>query len=457
MLLLCAITLHTYAQKLKTSQSLNAALEKAKATQKPVLLIVDYPISSNAKNSNPYNFKSAIENEAVITRFNEALVMYKTATTDTSVFSILRTASIKSFPAYIFLRADKEVFFKDLGNSSADKRYFDMLNAALQAYKNPTLSELTKIYEADKSDNNTLKALIDARKRTGIVNNAELIEQYASNLKVSELSNYQTVLYILEAGPFLDGQAYKLAYTNRKIVDSIYRTEPAQKRSRFNNAMISNTMIDAAAKKNSKRAFAGANFARSSWTKDYRSGERAYNNQMLWYYLAVKDTASYLRTAAYFIDGYYMNVSADTIKKIEQRAMDAQMKNMSPSRNYVSKAKMDSILKSQNPAKSVSMVSTSGPSSINYANELNNAAWKFYEIKTANVNYLTKAMLWSRRSIQLSPLAGYYDTLAHILYRLGYFEEAVKTEQLAIEKAKAEKVNSDIFEVELRKIRNKQL
>jgi len=457
MLLLYALTVQTYAQKLKTTQSLNAALEKAKAEQKPVLLIVDYPIPANTKNTNPYNFKSAIENEPVIARFNEELLTYKTTTTDTSVFSILRTASIKSFPAYIFLRADKEVFFKDFGTSSADKRYFGMLDAALQAYKNPTLSELTKLYEANKADNKTLKTLIDARKKTGIVNNAELIEQYASNLRVSELNNYANILYIFEAGPYIDGQAYKLAYTNRKIVDSIYRTETVQKRSSFNNAMISNTMIDAAAKKNPARAFSGANFARSSWTKDYRSGERAYNNQMLWYYSAVRDTANYLRTASYFIDGFYMNLSADSIKKIEKRAMDAQMKNMSPPRNYVSKAKMDSILKTQNPATAVSMVSTSGPSSINYANELNNFAWKFYETKTANVNYLTKAMLWSRRSIELNPLAGYYDTLAHILYRLGYFDEATKTEQLAIEKAKAEKVNSDIFAVELKKIRNKQL
>ncbi|RZK20595.1 MAG: hypothetical protein EOO86_03940 [Pedobacter sp.] len=73
------------------------------------------------------------------------------------------------------------------------------------------------------------------------------------------------------------------------------------------------------------------------------------------------------------------------------------------------------------------------------------------------MNHLTKAMLWSRRSIELKPFAGYYDTLAHILYRMGYYEEAISTQQKAIEKAKAENMPTTNFEKELKKIKTKTL
>jgi hypothetical protein len=267
-------------------------------------------------------------------------------------------------------------------------------------------------------------------------------------------------LYILEAGPYSDGSAYKLAYTNRKIIDSLYRTELPQKRSTINNAIISNTIADAAKNKNSLRALSAANFARNTWTKDYRRGEKAFNTQILWYYSTVKDTANYLRTASYFYDSFYMNISADSIKKIEAKDREAlTQKHMasSPYKPTLSKEKLDSLQKATG-AKVItqSFVSVGSPSN-SYANELNNAAWKFYEIGTKNLNYLSKAMIWSRRSIELNPISGYYDTLAHILYRLGYNEEAIKTQEIAIDKAKIEKTATANLESELKKIKAKTL
>jgi coenzyme F420-reducing hydrogenase delta subunit len=57
----------------------------------------------------------------------------------------------------------------------------------------------------------------------------------------------------------------------------------------------------------------------------------------------------------------------------------------------------------------------------------------------------------------LNPISGYYDTLAHILYRLGYNEEAIKTQEMAIDKAKSEKTAVTNLESELKKIKAKTL
>jgi len=451
------------AQELKASKSLKTAFEQSSLSKKPVLLIINVSGISRPANlpaNVKVNFKSAIEEPEVVNKINENFIVYKTTMTDTSIRSIIRAANVKSFPAFVFLHSNNDVFFKDFGNSTDQKKYISMVNNALLAAKEESISDLEAKYNADKSNNVWLKKLIDTRKKLGITNNAQLIEQYANNLKIGDFNDYQNVLYILEAGPYSDGSAYKLAYTNRKIIDSLYRTELPQKRSIINNAIISNTIADAAKNKNTPRALSAANFARNTWTRDYRQGEKAYNTQILWYYSTVKDTASYLRTASYFYDNFYMNISADSIKKIEAKDREALTQKhiaSSPYKHTISKEKLDSLQKTKG-AKVItqSFVSVGSPSN-SYANELNNAAWKFYEIGTKNLNYLSKAMIWSRRSIELNPIPGYYDTLAHILYRLNYIEEAIKTQEIAIDKAKSEKTSTANLELELKKIKAKTL
>ncbi|RBQ06174.1 hypothetical protein [Pedobacter miscanthi] len=451
------------AQDLKTSKSLKTALEQSSSSKKPILLIIEatgIPKAANMPGNAKINFKSALDEPEVINRINENFVVYKTVMTDTSIRSIIREANVKSFPAFVFLRTNKDIFFKDFGNSTDQRKYISMVDKALAALKEESISELETKYNADKDNNAVLKKLIDTRKKLGITNNAELIEKYVNNLKIGDFNDYQTVLYILEAGPYSDGNAYKLAYTNRKIIDSLYKTEPIQKRTGINNVIISNTISDAAKNKNTARAISAANFARNTWTRDYRNGEKAYNNQILWYYSTVKDTASYLRTASYFYDSYYMNISADSIKKIELKNREALTQRhvaTMPYQKQISKEKLDSLQKVYGKTMVTQSVVTVGNVSNSYANELNNAAWKFYEIGTKNLNYLSKAMIWSRRAIELNPIAGYYDTLAHILYRLGYNEEAIKTQEMAIERAKTEKTPTASLESELKKIKAKAL
>jgi len=66
-------------------------------------------------------------------------------------------------------------------------------------------------------------------------------------------------------------------------------------------------------------------------------------------------------------------------------------------------------------------------------------------------------MIWSRRSIELNPSAYYYDTLAHILYRLTYTNEAIKIQELAISQAKIQKISYEKMQDELKKMKNMTL
>jgi hypothetical protein len=57
-------------------------------------------------------------------------------------------------------------------------------------------------------------------------------------------------------------------------------------------------MNSAIVNKNVSRAYAVANFTRSTWLPDRLQGEKNWNLKILQYYIGVKDTVSYLRTAA---------------------------------------------------------------------------------------------------------------------------------------------------------------
>ncbi|KQR72572.1 hypothetical protein [Pedobacter sp. Leaf176] len=450
------------AQKLNIQFTLEKAIQQSVKTDKPILLIVSVPHMNAPLTSNgtKINFSSAIDDAEITEAINENFIAYKTIMSDTSIRSIMSKSAINSFPAYIFLRSNKEVFFKDYGNSTSKQRYLYMIENALKALKEKPISELEREYLANKSDNQLLKNLIDAKKKLGQNDNAELIEDYVKSLKIEDFNNYQTVLYILEAGPYTDGNAFKFAHTNRKIIDSIYRREPFAKRSAFNNFIINNTMSDAIKAKNLIKAQSAASFTRGTWTNDYMKGAKAYDTQMMRYYLAVKDTARYLQTATYHYDNYYMRIGADSIKKIEASDLKAMEKRGLPaslSQNIVLKDKMDSLMKAKGTNVITRSVVAVGPTSSSYANELNNAAYKFYETGTKNINHLTKAMIWSRRSIELNPISGYYDTLAHILYRLEYYEEAIKNQQLAIEKSKAENRDVKHLQEELKKMKARQI
>ena len=81
-------------------------------------------------------------------------------------------------------------------------------------------------YAAGNYSNSFLKNYISKRQQAGFTDNANLIEKYVDSLNIIDLNNYGVVLFILKAGPLADGRAFKLAYINKNITDSIFKTEP---------------------------------------------------------------------------------------------------------------------------------------------------------------------------------------------------------------------------------------
>lgn len=71
---------------------------------------------------------------------------------------------------------------------------------------------------------------------------------------------------------------------------------------------------------------------------------------------------------------------------------------------------------------------------INYFAEfLNNSAWRFYESRTTTKKMLASALKWSKVSLEIDKRDFNLDTYAHLLYRLGEKEKAIKSQKEAVE------------------------
>jgi len=270
---------------------------------------------------------------------------------------------------------------------------------------------------------------------------------------VKDQDDYDEVLFLLKTGPYAFGKTYNFINANRKIIDSIYKKEPLVTRQAINNRIIANSRAEAIRTKNATLANYTASFIRSSWGKDYLEGNRRSTIEMLNYYKTVKDTTRFYQQALYFYDGY-LNISADSAKKLEKIALDKMKENVKNNiKSNEVKKPVDSTKQNKVAQKQVVVLRQfeTVSSSNSVATTLNNAAWDFYTMGTHNTNYLIKAYIWSRRSIELQPIYGFYDTMAHIMYRLGFYAEAEINQQKAVEMATNQQPSVSAKEIELLK------
>ncbi|ACU03471.1 MULTISPECIES: thioredoxin family protein [Pedobacter] len=428
--LLLVKTSFSFAQ-IKYQKDFNSAQKKAAETNKPLFL--------NIGATTKVPGKSAIDNPDVIEFYNNNFVSYMVSLPNTEAVAFMKKYQLKMFPAYIFLDQKGQLIAKGAKSSNASKHYLELANQALTRLSSgSSLADYEEKYKNGNRNKDFLKEYISAKQQLGLFDNAKLIDEYVEYLTVGSFNDYNEVLFVLKAGPFAYGKAYRLAYTNRKIVDSIYKTLPLRERVDLNTRIINNTQNEAIATKNLTLANSLSNFVRGAYSKNYAAANKQSAYILLNYYKAVKDTNNYYRQAQYYYDQYYMRITADSINNLTKRLKgkrDSLMASFKERKIIADKQAPQtesttytytSVGSSPDPAKSLAMI-------------LNNAAWDFYILGTGKTDYLSKALLWSKRAIELVPAAEYYDTMAHIFYRMQLYDEALINQHKAIEIAAKQK------------------
>jgi hypothetical protein len=437
--LICTVSLH--AQKIKYESSFEKAKSLAIQQKKPlaVLITIQPPVYTP-------NFTYGLNDEKVIEKFNSSFINYKVDRADTAHSGqIIREFKIFRFPSFVFLDAKGGFMFTDIAFLYKAQPLMEIAHRAIEASKEKSLVEYDSSYAEGNDSTSFLKDFISRREKAGITSNADLIEKYVLGLKVSDLNNYDVVLFILKAGPIADGNAYKLARFNKHLIDSIFKTEPLSDRIAMNTATITNTMNSAISNKNFSRALEAASFIQNTWSGNPVEGQKNWNLKIMEYYKGVKDTSKYLQQASLFYEQYYMRLTVDSVRRRDSL-------NYVTAKNYSRETGRVSI-NDTTSRRTFSFFYTKD----SYATELNNAAWIFYEMAVNRNDYLLKAMLWSRRSLELCPKAVFYDTYAHLLYRVKFFDEAESMQRKAIELGETEKIDTRTFKEQYEKIKRRAL
>nr|MBC7611402.1 hypothetical protein [Pseudopedobacter sp.] len=448
-IILSAISFAVCAQNVHFETTFETAKSFSLKTHKPLFVFISVtPPASVA------NYSDGFSNTGLVESLNSHFITYKVNRADTNALAFIKTYHLSIFPTILVFDSKGGLLLKKSGIDVVASKLLGIANEALSLSKQKSLITYDEEFKNNQLTIPEIKAYVNKRISVGLKDNAEIMEKYIDFLKVSDLSNYDEVLFILKAGPLVDGRAYKAAYLNKEIIDSIYKKEPLIVRNEINNAIITNSLMSAIADKNYFRANATANFTRSSWGGNYRQAIKSSTLNLLRYYQAVKDTTNYLLTAGRYYDQNYMQISADSIKILDQKERSAIQEKLNTSLYSKKPFNIDSISKGNDVVLRRDIISFNTSS---FANELNNAAFSFYLTGTKNQSYLIKAMNWSKRSIDLNPIYGYYDTLAHIFYRLGFYLEAENTQLKALALAKKENRDVTMIQKELEKMQNKTL
>ena len=441
--------------------SLSQVFARAQQQHKPVFVLLSPPpppagLPAELKKQRS---KSGLHAPAVVARLNQDFLSKELPFGTVASTAVARKYLVTSYPTYLYFNPDGALLFRRFGNTTTGERYLQDLQAVQQAQADPhNLSYFQAEFGRGNRTPDFLKQYLIKRRQLCQGVEPDLLNEYVRQLPVRALYQAPEVLFILENGPVVGSKAFQLSHLNQKLVDSLYQSLPQPQRVALNNRIITNTMAQATATKNRDQAAQGAAFARSSWTADYRRGAQSYERNMLTFYLSTKDTANYLRQAVSFYERYYLNIPADSAAKAVAALRAFRQQQRANVQQLVAAAKHPAAPK----APATGLVTTMRPVAVGsspagFLQELNNGAWAIYQTGTRTKDYLWHATMWSKRTVDLDPTPYNYDTLAHLLYRLGFYQEAEAREQQAASLARQQQAAAVGYEQELAKMRKRAL
>ncbi|KAA0992393.1 thioredoxin family protein [Dyadobacter aurulentus] len=346
--------------------------------------------------------------------------------------AIKDTLQVQGSLISVFADAYGNILERQNGSTNNATVYSDKADVAISRKGKKGITAYSKEYQAGSRSTGFLKEYLDMLKQLDM-DNGEVLDEYTAQLPPDSLKHFGIVKFIYQQGPTLDSKTYQAIreFTPRKLIDSLHRSVPFQEAVNLNNGIIGHSMRKAIMKKDLVLAEGAAWFARATYDRDPKQGQIAYEKNMLFYLHATRDSTEYLRRAARFIERYYLNISLDSLKGLDQAEKD----------------KMLAVKPKMKDGVTVMSFKFTNPSQF-YPMELNNRAWHFYQLASRKED-LEKALEWSKLAMEWSEALllnenntsingnpSYVDTYAHLLYKLGRKNEAIEWQTKALERQK---------------------
>ncbi len=331
---------------------------------------------------------------------------------------------LNHLPTSLFV--DKNGYFLNAVSNQSTTRSEVYVNAAQKALENekkPPLKDFFKNYESKNYNNKILKDYISALDKYLFITD-DLVDEYVGNLTVDTLFTIDQIRTIYRMAPIIGSRAYKLYRFDHELLSLAIDSLESKERLNINRMTIRKSKDKAIEEKDLNYARKVSNFLRGTY-KDYNKGYRYGNKFMLDYYREVKDTNRYISSATRYYDQYFKNLDIDSIAFAERTKF---YKNEDIKVFYSTK-------------------------SLKTGTQINNMVWAIYEM-TDDPEILGRILKWSEKTLAYE-FAPFTDTYAHVLYKIGNKEDALKWEKEAViinKTGRFSKPDNNTFQRELEKM-----
>jgi len=390
-------------------------LEKAKQTNKPVFVDVYTSWCGPCKKMSQEVFPLA-EVGAV---YNANFVCYQIDAEKGEGIEIAKRYEVKAYPTYLFIKPDGTLFSMSLGSMEA-KDFISVSKAAIADMNDPKpLAVWEKEYTGKKNDPAFLLDYMTKRSKLG-KSNALLFDEYLK-LMPEERRTSDTII-----GLYNKEERYlnvnSLAYTNLlKNKDKFYKKLYENVYTYLYDGVV-NSVKEAAQSKDEQLLHA----AIEAFEKTPKNPLRMSKDELYMdYYKRTGDSSNYLKSAYNLCNNELMNISPDSIAKRD-------LENLQRIETAIKSGAFAGI-DSANVAQLKEYTAHMQRNII--SQKLNNIAWEIFQT-VSDKNVLQDALSWSKRSLEIYPNNPLWmDTYANLFYKIGKKEEAIATEEEALQYA----------------------
>ena len=417
--------------------SLDALFEKAKKEKKLVFIQLE---STECGRCNEVAMMG-LESKQLKGKYNVNFLSLKIKATDDLRADFIKKHKLRESMGSFYFDANENLLLKNGITTSDVVTYLDWADKALENVpKFSNYQDLENIYRNGDRTAVFLEKYIQALKDLDKDADA-VVETYVGQMTIDSLKTPRIITFVIEQGLPLSAPARKAIYSLNpdRLTDSLWCLMPLSKRISINNKTISKTFAEAVKKRNRPLIYELNNFTRNTYKPDYQKGNYVSELQLINFFKAIRDTTSYFRTANRFADNL-VSTKLDTLKAWDNREREKAFSSGDREKRFTV------------------------PSG-NYATELNNLSWNYYQI-TNNPMHLEKALKWTEHAILIhkevvksnaGQNAGFFDTYAHLLYKLQRYDEAIEWQTKAVDAQKAANMKSTAFEEEREKMKNRKL